>query len=182
MGYRKRSQHEVPEDPGVCLPHGFIRDSRSPGRFLASTYRLRDHPDITIWLKDQTVFNDGAKSGENSFSPEYESDTFWTSYQSSDRKELKSVWQKPYRSIQFANTEGLESFVRIVRNNDSVDFGYLVVAQESADTKVPAERLMFYVVQDSKNAKAKNIPPLGKDAFIEIAQSVAASVKRRTEK
>jgi hypothetical protein len=74
----------------------------------------------------------------------------------------------------------VESFVKIVREDGSEDYGYLVVARGDPFAKEDTPDLMLYVVQNSRNAKAKGAVPMSKDAFLELAQTVAASVRRRS--
>ena len=66
-----------------------------------------------------------------------------------------------------------------MRKDDTVDYGYLVVTKGDPAAKEDTPDLMLYVVQDSKNAKAKGIAPMEKEAFLSMAQTIAASVKRR---
>jgi len=93
---------------------------------------------------------------------------------------LRSAWHDSYRNITLSGSKGVESFVSIVREDDTVDYGYLVAARGDPDAKEDTPDLMLYVIQDSKNARAKGIEPIGKDAFLEMAQTIAASVKRRS--
>ncbi|MDB5802377.1 MAG: hypothetical protein JWL63_3316 [Rhodocyclales bacterium] len=119
------------------------------------------------------------KQNPKTATPEYESDFFWANYKTSERKSLHSVWQQPYRQATLATSKGVESFVKIVRDNDAVDYGYLVVTRGSSEAKEDTPDLMLYVIQNSTVAKSKGIQPMDKDALLEMAQTIAASVKRR---
>ncbi|MDB5802373.1 MAG: hypothetical protein JWL63_3312 [Rhodocyclales bacterium] len=181
-GLRTRDAFVIPNDPGVCLPYAFIRDDGNTPRVIAATYRLREHPDVTIWLQDRDSEHPWSGFDPEKLTPVAKADSFWTYYDSSDRKSLRSVWNDPYRRITLANSKGVESFVRIIRKDDTEDFGYLVVARGDPDAKEDTPDLMLYVIRDTKNAKAKGIEPISKDAFLEMAQTIAASVKRRPTK
>jgi len=178
-GIQPRSLHSVPEMQGVCLPYAFIRDDGARRRYIAMTYRLREHPDVTIMLKDRNAVEIDSKANPAVYDPESISDSFWSRYDNTYRKSLRSVWSSPYKHIKLANSKGLESFVKIVRKDDAVDYGYLVVTKGDPAAKEDTPDLMLYVIQDSKNAKAKGIAPMEKEAFLSMAQTIAASVKRR---
>ncbi|CAK9886221.1 MAG: hypothetical protein XXXJIFNMEKO3_02649 [Candidatus Erwinia impunctatus] len=51
--FRERELYEVPSEQGFCLPYGFIvNDGGDKKRNMTVTYRLKDHPDITIFFQD----------------------------------------------------------------------------------------------------------------------------------
>lgn len=54
-GLRPRAMFETPAAEGVCLPYVFIQDDGKRSRSIAATYRLKDHPDVTIWLEDSSA-------------------------------------------------------------------------------------------------------------------------------
>jgi Tle cognate immunity protein 4 C-terminal domain len=179
-GISSRKPGEVPTSAaGICLPYAFIRDDGAPRRHIATTYRLKAHPDITIMLRDVTAAREDPKANPHIYDPEAKSDDFWTRYDSAYRKSLRSVWSTPYKNIKLADSVGVESFVKIVREDGFEDYGYLVVARGDPDAKLDTPDLMLYVIQNSKSAKAKGVTPLGKEAVLRIAQAIAASVKRR---
>lgn len=178
-GLQPRSLYALPATQGVCLPYSFIRDDGKNRRYIAMTYRLREHPDVTIMLEDKSAVEIDPKANPAVYDPEGISDSFWSRYDNTYRKSLRSVWSTPYKRIKLADSQGLESFVKIVRDNDAVDYGYLVVARGDPKAKEDTPNLMLYVIQDSKNAKAKGIEPMGKEAFLSMAQAIASTVKRR---
>ncbi|POP40435.1 hypothetical protein CHU32_27325 [Superficieibacter electus] len=48
-----RQLYEVPSEPGFCLPYGFVaNDSGHEPRNMVVTYRMKDHPDVTILFQD----------------------------------------------------------------------------------------------------------------------------------
>jgi hypothetical protein len=161
------------------LPFAFIRDDGTPRRHIATTYRLKAHPDITIMLRDVTAARVDPKANPQIYDPVARSDDFWNRYDSAYRKSLRSVWSTPYKQIKLADSVGVESFVTIVREDGTEDYGYLVVARGDPDAKLDTPDLMLYVIQNAKNAKAKGVTPMMKDALLEMAQAIAASVKRR---
>ncbi|EOC1341400.1 hypothetical protein ACI09M_000710, partial [Cronobacter dublinensis] len=51
--FRPRNLYEVPSSQGFCLPYGFItNDSGHESRNMGVTYRLKNHPDVTIFFQD----------------------------------------------------------------------------------------------------------------------------------
>ena len=51
--FRPRNLYQVPSEQGFCLPYGFISDdSGKEPHEMGVTYRLIDHPDVTIFFKD----------------------------------------------------------------------------------------------------------------------------------
>ena len=77
-GARPRLINSVPAEKGVCMPHLFIRDGDddSAGRIVAATYRLREHPDVTIMLKDATATGVPSNSSAERYSAIYQSNFF----------------------------------------------------------------------------------------------------------
>jgi Tle cognate immunity protein 4 C-terminal domain len=178
-GLRERKIFSVPAEIGVCLPFAFIRDDGIPRRHIATTYRLKAHPDITIMLRDATAARVDPKADPHVYDPKAKSDDFWARYDSAYRKSLRSVWSTPYKQIKLAGSVGVESFVKIVREDGSEDYGYLAVGRGDPDAEIDTPDLMLYVIQNSKKAKAQGVTPLDKDAVLKMAQTIAASVKRR---
>jgi hypothetical protein len=53
MNAVRRQTFEIPNGPGVCLPYLFIPDDGKRQRVIETTFRLRAHPDIAVWLSDR---------------------------------------------------------------------------------------------------------------------------------
>lgn len=177
-GVSRRDIHSVPTSPGVCIPYAFIADGGSGVREIAVTYRLKAHPDVTIWLEDNTAARVGPGQNPNKFTDIAKTKFFWEQdYQY--RKRLESIWPDGSRETRLAGYEGVATLLELTRPDDTIDYGYLAVVRGDPDAKEDTPDLMLYVIRDAKNAKAKGIEPIGKEAFIEMAQTIAASVKRR---
>jgi hypothetical protein len=69
--------------------------------------------------------------------------------------------------------------MKLTRQDDQIDYGYLAASAGDHLAKEDTPRLMLYVIRDAKNAQAKGIEPIGKDEFFKLAKDIAASVKRR---
>jgi Tle cognate immunity protein 4 C-terminal domain len=177
-GVRGRSTFDVPKENGVCLPYSFIRDDGSNGRSIAMTYRLKGHPDITIFLKDMDAAKAGPAQDPRKFTATYETQYFWTYYCSTCRS--KSVKRFDiHRHTSLAGQPAIETIADLVRKDGTEDFGYLVVAKGDADAKEDTPDLMLYVMRDADNARAKGIKPMPRDEFLKMAREIAASVRRR---
>lgn len=175
-GLTLRENFTLPTDAGVCLPYTFIRDDGTSSHSIGTTYRLQSHPDVTILLEAG-----GAAGSKTTQKAEaiYKSNDFWTQlYRPS--KSMESLLHGSHNSIKFAGQKGIETMVKIIRDDDTEDYGYLVVMHGGdPDIKEDTSELMMYVIRDAKNAKAKGIEPISKEAFFTMAQTIAASVKRR---
>lgn len=177
-GARTRAMHEIPTEPGVCAPNLFIADDGLTTRDVRSFYRLTDQPDVRVLLKDATaaVHEPGIRTRNNE--PDAATVNFWSQLLT-QAKEVKPLWTPSTRSTRLAGYSGLASFVQLTRDDNTIDYGYLVIVRGDPSTKEDAPDLMLYVIQDSKYARAKGKEPIGKAAFIEMAEAIAASVKRR---
>ena len=171
---------QLPKAPGVCLPYSFIQDDGQQGRSIAVTYRLKDHPDVTVWLEDTSAQEVQSNQNPSKFTPEYKTEFFW-----------KQRYQDPISGrniangtgdIKINNRKGIATFLELTRKDKTIDYGYSVVANGDPDAKEDTPDLMMYVIRDAKNAIAKGKEPIGKDEFLKLAQTIAASVKQRPVK
>ena len=179
-GVRSRRIFQIPPEKGVCMPHLFIQDNGddSAGRLVAATYRLRDHPDVTIMLKDATATGVPSNGSDGQYSAISQSNYFWTQdYQQA--KSVKSLLNGSHSKVKLAGQMGVETMFRIERENNTVDYGYLVVVRGDPIAKRDTPDLMMYVISNADNARKKGKAPISKDAFFAMAQSIAASVRHR---
>lgn len=89
-----RKIFQFPGATGLCLPYVFMADAGSTPRYISITYRLKSHPDITIWLEDGDggPVPEGANPGK--FTAEYDNEFFWTlNYQ--EPKKYRPAWHWP---------------------------------------------------------------------------------------
>jgi hypothetical protein len=168
----------VPKVPGLCLPYSFLIDGGASYRDIAVTYRLREHPDVTVFLKDSVAAKPDSDQGSRAKLAQYRIDDFWSQY-ASGMTGLKSVWSPAYRSFSFGNQSGLKSFVRFVRQDGMEDFGFAASVPGNANAKTDEPDLMLYVVRDAQAAKSKGITPIDMDAFLGMAEDVATSIRFR---
>ncbi len=168
----------VPDAAGLCLPYAFLSDDGASYRDIAVTYRLREHPDVTIFLKDAVAAKPDGDRSERAKLAQYRIDDFWSQY-ASGTSGLKSVWSSPYRSYSVDGRSGLKSFVRFVRPDGTEDFGFAAAVPGNAKAKVDEPDVMLYVVRDAQVAKSKGLVPIDAEVLQSMAEEVAASIRRR---
>lgn len=181
-GLRPRHHFDVPKQPGVCLPYFFIKDDGKTVRHIGMTYRLKAHPDITVWLEDASAATIGPHQNPNTFTAKGKANFFWAQRYQTHRG-IKSLWSfnQTFKDTTLAGQKGVKTFVELTREDkeQTKDYGYLVAVRGDPDAKEDTPDLMLYVIQDSINATKRGIKPLSKDEFLDMAETIAASVKRR---
>ncbi|MEG0281243.1 MAG: T6SS immunity protein Tli4 family protein [Morganella sp. (in: enterobacteria)] len=186
--FRPRELYEVPPEQGFCLPYGFIAgDSGQESHDMGVTYRLIDHPDVTIFFQDMGI-NEEIHSDEGSMKEAVTA--MWNTHylMGAGKKELLSPkWQK----IEMDGREGIGTFVKATYNNvptydynghvaeyhNYIDYGYLAYIRGDINTRNKEPGLLLYISQDSSQVKDK--PPMSKDELLEIATRITRSVTRR---
>lgn len=175
-----RETFSVPASSGVCLPYIFLNDDGQTHHTIAMSYRLKAHPDVTIWLEDASAAGFQDQEREQRLSPAYRIADFWGQYIHVDEKST-SLWNLPrMRSIAMNGKKGLASFVKITRSDKSEDFGYFAVVRGVAGSTQESPDLRLLVVRNAAKAHAKNILPIDEKMFLQIAERVTASVKYRS--
>lgn len=178
-GIRQRPLFDVPHEPGVCLPYAFIRDDGTTRRHIGMTYRLREHPDVTIWLEDANATADGPHVRSETLTARYRAKFFWEQ-DYKNAKRVASEWTPGYRRTEIDGREAVETFVKLVRYEDNIeDYGYLAVVRGDPDAAEDSPDLMLYVIRDAANATKRGIAPIGRDELLEMARTIAASVRKR---
>jgi hypothetical protein len=183
-GLKPRPSMTSPAEPGVCLPYAFIRDDDDqPFRSIGIVYQLRDHPDITVFLQDRSaeVVSPSSERRPETYTPSYKLNDFWAPF-GRDGGSYRSVWFPPGRDIKLAGYEGKAAFVEFTHSDGSVDYGYTVAVRGDPDSKEDKPDLFLYVLRHAALAKAKGIEPVSKEALLKMAETIAASVKRRPVK
>jgi len=178
-GLRPRPLFDVPHEPGVCLPYTFIRDDGTTPRHIGMTYRLVDHPDITIWLEDSDAAAYGPHTKNGVLEPEYTAAYFWTNRYNA-AKAFESEWSDDFKYTDINGRKAVETFVKLQHYDaDTIDYGYLAVIRGDPDAKEDTPDVMLYVIRNADNATKRGITPMPKDAFLNLARQIAHSVKKR---
>lgn len=178
QGLKPRATFQIPSEAGVCVPYGFIQDEETEARGIRVAYRLLEHPDVTILLQDASAASRPPGQLDVVKVAQYRIDEFWSQY-NAGMTGLTSNWKPAYRPVKLAEQPGLKSFVRFFREVGVEDYGYVAVAPGDHEAKGDVPDLVLYVIRDAENAKAKGVAPMSKSAFLDLAEGIAASVKRR---
>lgn len=188
-GLRPRQIFDVPSEAGLCLPYVFIPDNGQEKHAIAMTYRLKEHPDITVNLKSETAAPT-PKPGD-AFRPEvvtneYQTDEYWNGRTTvtAGLYSAKSVWRFPTkRKMLLAGNAGLETFVAVVRKKGGdEDYIYHAVARGNPDAPEASPDIRFFVEQQRDHAIKRGISPLTQDEVLKLAKKIAGSISVRTAK
>ena len=201
--FRARSLYELPTERGVCVPYGFVKDDRPQKRSMGTIMRLKDHPDVKILFRDQSaLFNENFKKEENA-SVEQELRAFWERPDWGGVK-YQALGFRKFPSVQIGGYKGQSTFVEITRPTRSskyecswddqyfskaekkaagclpqtLDYGYIAYVKGDPDAKEDTPNLLLYVMQNSEDAPDGK-PTIGKDELKKMADTIAASIKRR---
>jgi len=184
-GLRSRPPFNVPSEPGLCLPYVFIKDSGHEKHAIAMTYRLKEHPDITVNLKSETAEPTPRPGGDirpDAVTNDFRTDLYWGSKARPSRmKSARSLWHTPAkRPMQLAGRSGLETFLAVVRKNATEeDFIYHAVARGNQEAPEAAPDVRLVIEQKRENAIKIGITPLTQDEVLKLARQIAASVGPR---
>lgn len=174
--FRSRNLYEVPADQGFCIPYGFIAaDSGSEKRNMGVTYRLKDHPDISIFFQDFGPNpGPGKRRPDQKMSAKEYVTYFWNMRYGHTFREIK-LYGKGFSYPKIDNRNGVAAFAKFTRMNKDVDYGYMAFVKGDAATNEPD--LLFYVMRDTKQANGK--PPMDKDELEKLAEHIVKSIKHR---
>ena len=203
QNFRPRALYEVPQEKGFCMPYGFVKDGTPQSRSMGTIMRLKDHPDIRILFRDQSASFMKSYSGEENPTVEKELRAFWER-PDWDGLKYQALGFRKFPSVQMGGYKGQSTFVEITRRTRSSkdqcswddkyfskaekkeagclpqtkDYGYIAYVKGDPDAKEDTPNLLLYVMQDSQNAPDGK-PTIGKDELRKMADTIAASIKRR---
>ena len=178
LGLSKREPFAVPKAPGVCLASTFVPDDGRTQRDVATTYRLRDHPDVQITVRDASARVPEPGVRPERYEPEAVMVGFWKQ-ELNGAREVRPMWSPSAREVTIAGWRGLASLVQMTRDDGTLDLGYMAVVRGDPSAAEDTPDLMVHVVQDGKAARSGGKRPFDRQAFVELAEKVAAGVKRR---
>lgn len=156
----------------MCLPGIFIRDDGGDeGRSIGVTFRLKDHPDVTIFFLD-----DKASLSDPKMTSKQKNQFVWQwEYPMGKKVKLKGLI--PYRSAAMDGREGVATLGEITTFTGDTDYGYLVTVQGDVHAASDTPNLLLLVKRDSHNANGH--PPISPEELEKMGESIAASVHRR---
>ncbi|SAK57932.1 hypothetical protein AWB75_02286 [Caballeronia catudaia] len=183
-GLAFRKDFEVPRGAGVCLPGVFVALEENDHRDVGVTYRLKEHPDVTILFKDKTsakpiemVDVHNMPVGRRTNLTSREQNEFVWKYSGLGRAVKLDHDPLPFQNVELDGRKGVSSFGTITRDDGTIDFAYLATVQGDPNAAVDTPDLMLLVQRTAKYAKGS--PPVSKDELKKIAKDIAASVIRR---
>jgi hypothetical protein len=167
-----RALYEIPTARGVCLPYAFIADSdQDSNRQIGVTFRLIDHPDVTVFLLDAK-----AQSTDPKLTSRQKNDFVW-GYDYGIGRQIKLHGVMPYHSVTLDGREGIATSATITRDDGATDFGYLAIVQGDSNAPIDTPDLLLLVERTATNAGGK--PPVSAGEIDEIGNAISASIKRR---
>jgi len=174
--FRARKLYEVPAEQGFCLPYGFIAgDSGQEKRNMAVTFRLKEHPDVSIFFQDL-----GTNPGPGKERPDPKINAkdyvtyFWNVEYGHSFRDIK-LHGKGFSSPDMDNRQAVAAFAKFTRYDKVVDYGYVAMVKGRKNSTEPD--LLFYVMRDSR--QVKDHPPMDKDELEKMAEHIISTVKRR---
>lgn len=201
--FRARALYEVPQEKGFCMPYGFVKDDSPKKRSMGTIMRLEEHPDVRILFRDASAIFEDNYSKEENASVEKELRAFWER-PDWDGAKYQALGFRKFPSVQMGGYKGQSTFVEITRPSytpisecawddedfstaekklagctpPTLDYGYIAYVKGDPDAKEDTPNLLLYVMQDSKNAPDGKAT-IGKDELRKMADTIAASIKRR---
>ena len=203
QNFRARTLYEVPQEKGFCMPYGFVKDDSPQKRSMGTIMRLKDHPDVRILFRDQSASLMKSYSRIENATVEQELRTFWEGADWGGVK-YQALGFRKFPSVQMGGYQGQSTFVEITRPTRSSkeqcswddeyfskaekkqagclpqtqDYGYIAYVKGDPDAKDDTPNLLLYVMQNSEDAPDGK-PTIGKDELKKMADTIAASIKRR---
>ncbi|WP_167231581.1 T6SS immunity protein Tli4 family protein [Burkholderia sp. Ap-962] len=172
-GFSARNADEIPKADGVCLPGMFVADNgNDSARKVGVTFRLKNHPDVTIFFLDEK-----ALAADPKLTSKQKNEFVW-GYEYGIGKRIKLVGAAPYRTVELDGREGVETSAIITRDDGSTDYGYLATVQGDFKAPVDTPNLLLLVERNAKYAKGN--APVTADELALIAKDIASSIKRRS--
>lgn len=177
---RAREMFEVPAEPGICLQNAFLPDQGGVKRSVGVPYRFKDHPEVEVFFSDSSAGPlPRANSKRQTAADEVQ--FFWEARYGSGDKQHKLIHPHvpgiaQFPDVRLGGYKGKASFVEITHRDNSIDYGYMAYVKGDAGANEDSPTLMLYVIRTASRAKGE---PLSKDQIKEMAERIAASVRRR---
>ncbi|WP_336280518.1 T6SS immunity protein Tli4 family protein [Cronobacter dublinensis] len=173
--FRPRNLYEVPSAQGFCLPYGFIaNDSGHESRNMGVTYRLKNHPDVTIFFQDL-----GPSSGPGERRPDPNMSAkdyvtyFWNVRYGHSFRDIK-LYGKGFSYPDMDNRKAVAASAKFTRYDKQIDYGYVAFVKGEAPEEPD---LLFYVIRDSRQARSN--PPMAQEEIEKMAEHIVSTIKRR---
>jgi hypothetical protein len=180
-GLEYRAPNEVPRGNGVCFPFAFIKDNGSNLHLVASTFRLKSHPDVTVVLEDGVFAKPTSEGRRRVVDPQQQVADFWEQFRYGPTiKQVEPLWRpRSVRPITLAGKPAFASFVRITRTDGSVGYGFHVLGYETSAEEQDRSTRKFHMISEPSHAIARKIKPVTETEFLEMALAATKSIQHR---
>lgn len=173
-----RAPYEIPTPPGACFPYSFLADAEGQRPSIRASMRLREHPEVEIHFEDVRARDwrkDYSKAVNLTSAQAHRS--FWSGDYAQRHQGVTLKGLFPYRKVLLDGREGVATFGEIKRNDGSIDYGYLAIVKGDFETTEDVPDLLLYVIRTAALAGGKT--PVTEDELKDMAEAIAASIKRR---
>ena len=178
--YSPRAVFDVPTEPGVCLPYGFMRNEKIPAE-VSITLRLKSQPSILIHFEDKPVATgtdaiDAKQFMKNAFRP-------GRAFANDDIAPME-VFDSVHE-VAVDGRKGLAGFAKVAHIIDKAkdpkkfreNWGYIAyVPGDKTAAPGMSSDLILTIERDERFA---NKEAMTKKEFRELAINLLASIKRR---
>lgn len=178
LDMKPRAVGETPRQPGICMPYVFKEDSGTEYRSIATTWRLKEHPDITILLEDEKAEPLSEDIDPAKVTPVRKVEFFWEQNYRDAYRSGDYLWRSMH-DVKLANVRGKGIPMKMTRRDGTIDYGYFAAANGDPNAKEDTPNLQFYVLQNSQKAISQGIKPLEKKEFLKLVEEIAASIRHR---
>jgi hypothetical protein len=183
-GLEFRRDYEIPKGEGICMPGIFVAANGNSSRNIAVTFRLAEHPDVTIMFKEKTssqpvnfVDVHNMPVGRQANLTSREQNEFVWKYSGLGQEVKLDHDPLPFHTVELDGRKGVSSFGTIKRDDGTTDYGYLATVQGDPNAAVDTPDLTLLIQRTAKYAKGN--PLVSNEELKQIAKDIAASVKRR---
>ena len=159
--FRVRAPFEIPQEPGACIPHGFIAAMGKVPRRVSVAFRLKSYPGVEIYFMEEQYGTNNAETISDGFKIPRIADIL------GDDEET---------NIQITGRNGKAVFKEIVNQKNSQGYAYMASAAGYALAAREMPGLRFYLISNGESATGTR---LSKKEVLAMAQRIVASIKRR---
>ncbi|NYH17876.1 T6SS immunity protein Tli4 family protein [Paraburkholderia bryophila] len=137
--FSSRALYEIPTGAGVCLPYAFVADNdRDSNRQVGVTFRLIDHPDVTVFLLDAN-----AQPTDPRLTSRQKNEFVW-GYDYGIGKEIKLYGVMPYHPVTLDGREQVFDFLEFIVHECPFFFIPSMATKADAVDMNQAQSLLLY--------------------------------------
>jgi hypothetical protein len=141
------------------------------------TYRLNSHPDVTVMIGDANAVEYADPIRERNAESPMVIANFWAQYEMG--KKIEQLLKPAFSEILIDRREGLESFVKIKRDDAGEDYGYFATVRGKYGVRPEKATVQVYVLRNAEHARSVGKTPLEKAEFLRLARTIVSSIRAR---